>query len=83
VGLREALDHATPAECYTPSPHPMPDRLPPLEYSDDFEVRYVSGNGGIRWEWRSVNVSTICVGKYVGLDEIGDGIERLLRAALA
>jgi hypothetical protein len=27
----------------------MPDRLPPLEYPDRFEVRYVSANGGIRW----------------------------------
>ena len=28
---------------------PMPDKLPPLEYPDRFEVRYVSANGGIRW----------------------------------
>ena len=45
----EALDQQTPAECYTASPRPMPDRLPPLEYPDRFEVRYVSANGGIRW----------------------------------
>jgi putative transposase len=70
----EALDQATPAECYAPSPRPMPDRLPPLEYPDRFEVRYVSGNGGIRWNSRWVNVSTVCVGEYVGLEEIADGI---------
>src|SRR5262249_7533012 len=45
----EALDQETPAACYTPSPRPMPARLPPLEYPDRFEVRYVSANGGIRW----------------------------------
>ena len=28
----EALDQETPATCYAPSPRPMPDRLPPLEY---------------------------------------------------
>ena len=42
----ETLDQETPASCYTPSPRPMPDRLPPLEYPDRFEVRYVSANGG-------------------------------------
>jgi hypothetical protein len=70
----EALDQETPAACYTPSPRPMPDRLPPLEYPDRFEVRYVSANGGIRWNRRWVNVSIVCVGEYVGLEEIDDGI---------
>jgi hypothetical protein len=27
----------------------MPAKLPALEYPDRFEVRYVSANGGIRW----------------------------------
>jgi len=49
-------------------------RRPPLEYPDRFEVRYVSANGGIRWNRRWVKVSTVCVGEYVGLEEIGDGI---------
>src|SRR6266403_4578472 len=70
----EALDQETPAACYAPSPRPMPDRLPPLEYPDRFEVRYVSANGGIRWSSRWVNVSTVCIGEYVGLEEIDDGI---------
>ena len=52
----------------------MPDRLPALEYPDRFEVRYVSANGGIRWTRRWVNVSRVCIGEYVGLDEIDDGI---------
>ena len=70
----EALDQETPAACYVTSPRPMPDRLPPLEYPDRFEVRYVSGNGGIRWNSRWVNVSSVCVGGHVGLEEIADGI---------
>jgi putative transposase len=70
----EALDNATPAACYTTSPRPMPERLPPLEYPDRFEVRYVSANGGIRWNSRWVNVSIVCVGEYVGLEEIADGV---------
>jgi hypothetical protein len=52
----------------------MPEKLPALEYPDRFEVRYVSANGGIRWNKQWVNVSTTCVGEYVGLEEIDDGI---------
>lgn len=70
----EALDQQTPASCYSTSLRPMPDKLPPLEYPDRFEVRYVSANGGIRWKRDWVNVSTVCIGEYVGLEEIDDGI---------
>lgn len=70
----EALDMQTPASQYTASPRTMPDRLRPLQYPDRFEVRYVSANGGIRWNRQWVNVSTTCVGEYVGLEEIDDGI---------
>lgn len=52
----------------------MPDRLPALEYPDRFQVRYVSANGGIRWRSDWVNVSIVCAGEYVGLEEIDDCI---------
>ena len=70
----EALDQDTPATHYTASPREMPDRLLPFEYPDRFEVRYVSGNGGIRWNHRWVNISTVCIGENVGLEEVDDGI---------
>jgi transposase InsO family protein len=70
----EALDQQTPASLYQPSSREMPNRLPPLVYPDRFEVRYVSGNGGIRWRRGWVNVSTVCIGEYVGLEEIDDGV---------
>ena len=70
----EALDMQTPASCYQPSPREMPHKIPPLEYPDRFEVRYVSANGGIRWNKQWVNVSITCVGEYVGLEEIDDGV---------
>ena len=70
----EALDQETPGSVYTPSTRTMPDKLPPLEYPDRFEVRYVSTNGGIRWNSSWVNVSIVCAGEYVGLEEIDDGI---------
>ena len=70
----EALDRRTPAACYDSSSRKMPTQLPPLEYPDRFEVRYVSANGGIRWHHQWGNVSHVCVGAYVGLEEIDDGV---------
>jgi putative transposase len=70
----EALDMQPPASCYEPPPRQMPNRLPRLEYPDRFEVRYVSANGGIRWNHQGGNVSHTCIGEYVGLEEIDDGI---------
>ncbi len=70
----EALDQQTPASVSERSPRDMPTTLPPLQYPDRFEVRYVSANGGIRWNSDWVNVSTVCAGEYVGLEEIDDGI---------
>ena len=70
----EALDQETPASLYTPSTRPMPDKIPQLEYPDHYEQRYVSANGGIRWNQHWVNVSICCVGEYVGLEEIDNGV---------
>jgi transposase InsO family protein len=71
----EALDQQTPDACYDRSPRKMPAKIKPFVYPDRFEVRYVSGNGGIRWKNRHwVNVSTVCIGEYVGLEEIDNGI---------
>ncbi|MGH7462513.1 MAG: integrase core domain-containing protein, partial [Longimicrobiales bacterium] len=78
----EALDMQTPASLYAPSPRHMPDKIPPLEYPDRFEVRYVSANGGIRWNKGWANVSITCVGEYVGLEEIDDGLWNVYFGAL-
>ena len=64
----------TPASLYRPSTRQMPNRIPPFEYPDRFEVRYVSANGGIRWNRDWINVSIVCIGEHVGLEEIDDGI---------
>ncbi len=70
----EALDQQTPGSLYVPSTREMPTKLPPLEYPDRFELRYVSANGGIRWNNGWLNVSIVCAGEYVGLEEIDDGV---------
>jgi transposase InsO family protein len=78
----EALDQQTPASVHRVSPREMPNKLPVLEYPDRFEVRYVSANGGIRWNADWVNVSIVCAGEYVGLEEIDDGIWNVYFGAL-
>jgi putative transposase len=70
----EALDQQTPASQYQPSSREMPNKIPPLEYPNRFEVRYVSANGGIRWNKHFVCVSSVCIGEHVGFEEIDDGI---------
>jgi len=70
----EALDMQTPASLYRCSPREIPNKLRPLEYPDRFELRYVSYNGGIRWNHQWVNVSITCAGEYVGLEEIDEGV---------
>jgi transposase InsO family protein len=78
----EALDQQPPASLYQSSPRCMPNKIPPLEYPDRFEVRYVSANGGIRWNRSWVNVSIVCVGEHVGLEEIDNGIWNVYFGAL-
>jgi hypothetical protein len=74
VRPHEALDQETPASFYSPSPRPMPRKISPFVYPDRFETRYVNASGGIRWSSNWVQVSTVCSGEYVGLEEIDDGI---------
>ncbi|MGH8732028.1 MAG: integrase core domain-containing protein, partial [Burkholderiales bacterium] len=78
----EALDQQTPASRYQPCVREMPEKIPPFVYPDRFEVRYVSGNGGIRWNRDWVNVSSVCIGEYVGLEEIDNGIWNVYFGAL-
>lgn len=69
----EAHDGLTPADLHVPSSRQMPSQLLAPQYPDRFEVRYVSANGGIRWRKHWVNVSTVLIGEYVGLEEVDDG----------
>ncbi len=64
----------TPASRYEPSLRQMPHKLPPLAYPDRFEVRYVSANGGIRWNRPWGNVAITCAGEDIGLEGIDDGV---------
>lgn len=66
----EALNMATPASCYQPSPRPFPKKLPVFDYPPHFEVRRVSRNGGIRWHSNWLNVGQILAEEYVAFEEV-------------
>ena len=70
----EALDMTPPAGWYHASSRSMPDKLLEPDYPDRFEVRLVSGNGGIRWHSSWVNVTSVLTGEYIGLEEVDDGL---------
>lgn len=58
----EALDLATPASRYRPSPRPYPEQLPPIEYGPDDTVYRVPWNGWLRIQGRRVKVSNALTG---------------------
>lgn len=68
----EALGQRTPHACYTPSARPLPRKLPEIEYPAHFELRYVSRNGGIRWNNHWVNISHVLDQEYVGFEPVAD-----------
>jgi putative transposase len=65
----EALANTPPARHYTPSPRPLPRRLPLLEYASTAELRRVGRNGHLRWRNHWIFVSTVLAGEYVAFEE--------------
>jgi transposase InsO family protein len=68
----EALDHATPASRYQPSPRLFPEHLPPVVYEAGTLVRTVTEHGSISWQGRRHFVSRGLVGEPVALQPTGD-----------
>ena len=63
-----ALDHKVPASRYTPSPRPMPDRLPEPDYAQDDIVRTVSNpNGYINFKGQAWKVPKAFAGERVAI----------------
>lgn len=58
----EALDLATPASRYRPSPRPYPEVLPAIEYGPDDAVYRVPPNGWLRIARRRIKVSNALTG---------------------
>jgi transposase InsO family protein len=70
----QALGQRPPAEFYTPSPRPFPDRLPPLPaYPSDWPIRKVKPVGTIKWKGEELFLSAPLAGQRVGFEPIDDG----------
>lgn len=81
--VREELDYVrphhaiglkTPAEVYSPSKRPMPDRIPKPEYAAHCEVRRVRSKGEIRFRGREFFISEVLTHEALALEEIEDGV---------
>jgi putative transposase len=83
VRPHEALGNEAPASRYTPSPRPLPRRVPPLEYPGHMEPRRVSSCGTVSWDSRPLFVTTALAGEYVAFEEIDDGLWTLHFATVA
>lgn len=74
-----ALGLETPGSIHVGSLRQYKNRVSKWEYPDHFQVRKVCKNGALRWrstKW--IMISTTLIEKYVGLEEIGNGIWRVL-----
>ena len=70
----EGIENRTPASLYRNSIFQFPERILPPEYPDNYEIRKVSDNSGIKWKDQWVSVSTVLVGENIGFEEVDDGL---------
>lgn len=70
----EALDQATPASRYRPSPRPYPAYVPEPEYPNYFQVFTVGGQGTLYVDGELKYLSSALAGECVGMEEADDGI---------
>lgn len=82
VRPHDAVAHQPPITRFTPSPRPLPRRLPPLEYPADALVRRVSSSGRVKWNGRRLFLSEVLAGDDIALVAIDDGRWLIYYAAL-
>jgi transposase InsO family protein len=71
----EALDMATPAHRYRPSPRSFPEKLPPIEYAPGDQVRKVDSSGFISFKNRRWRMSKALRGEPIAFRPTGeDGV---------
>lgn len=74
----QALGNIPPARVHVPSTRRFDGTILPWNYPKEFKVFKVCRNGAIRWGCHNwVMVSTTLIGKYIGLEEIGNNIGRV------
>lgn len=74
----ESLDMKTPGEIYKKSKRVFREKIDEWEYEEGVYPRKVSKTGAMRWrKYNFIYVSRALIGKYVGIEEIGNGIWRV------
>ena len=58
-----------PAEWYSCSPRPYPDRLPAVDYPLGFWTYLIPKNGILAWRGQTLYISTCLANEYVGMTE--------------
>lgn len=74
----QSLGNKTPASVHVRSNKEYSSKIISWDYPSNIQVRRVFKNGAIRWgsdDW--VMVSTALIDKYIGLEELGNGIWRV------
>lgn len=74
VRPHEALDQTPPADHWSPSPRPLPERLEDPWYDAFHQVRRVRTNGEIKWRGQYAFVAEALVGEIVGIAELDHGL---------
>ena len=73
----QALQGRTPAECYQGSLLPYRGRPREIVYPTDYEVRWVTEGGQIRWNSSRLFVGRALSGEPIGLEPSADGLWRI------
>jgi transposase InsO family protein len=73
----QALGQRTPASVYLPSHREYPERLRPIEYPSNWEIRSISPAGQMRWLGGQVFVAHALDGERVGLEPIEEDCWRV------
>jgi hypothetical protein len=67
-----------PAAIHNFSTRPIPEIIPHFDYESNLRVLKVTQNGAIRWKsYYWVYLAAALKGKYVGIEELGNGIWRV------
>jgi transposase InsO family protein len=76
----EAIAMRVPADCYEPSPRPLPDKLETIEYDSGATIRKVTQKGSISFEGKDYYVGKAFSGYYLEIkaDEVSCEVELYL-----
>lgn len=66
-------DQLPPARFYTPSPRPMPRRLPEPDYPNHMTTRKVRSNGQIKLAGNLVHISSALAGEAIAIEQVEHG----------